>query len=155
LYICTETVSTFKFFEVGDKVSRDCRLQPNTNVIIDFQLAELDILASDLRFVIEKMKETQQKGREIRTAILTKSTSLRFLGDAIKIMSAESPFDFSIFNTEKDAVRWLGLPEDKTMQFWVETRKSALKQYSPKLEAYPYTMKSHQGLPELQTKRTE
>lgn len=135
LYICTETVSTVKFFETGDIVALDPRLQPNTNVIIDFYLAELEVSVADLRFALEKMKETKRGGQEIRTAVLTKSTGLKFVGDAIKLMSAESPFEFSICNTEKDAVRWLHLPEEEVLQFWVETRKNALEQHPVEIDA--------------------
>ena len=140
VYICTEAVSTVKFFETGDKVALDTRLQPKMNVIIDFYLAELELATSDLRFAIDKMKETKQRGYEVRTAVLTKSTSLKFLGDAIRLMSHESPFDFSIFNTEKDAVRWLGLSAEDTLQFWMETRANALKPHPSEIEAYPYAM---------------
>lgn len=128
LYICTETVSTVKFFEAGDRAALDPRLNPKANVIIDFYLAELDVSVPDLRFALEKMKETKQRGQEVRTSVLTKSTSLKFLGDALSLMSVESPFDFSIFNTEKDAIHWLNLPQEETLQYWIETRKIALKQ---------------------------
>ncbi len=109
-------------------------MQLKTNVIIDFYLAELEISVADLRFAIEKMKETKQRGQEVRTAVLTKSTSLKFLGDALKLMSAESPFEFSIFNTEKDAIRWLNLSEEESLQFWMETRKNALKQHPSEIK---------------------
>jgi hypothetical protein len=141
IYICSETVTTVKFFETGDMVTLDTRLKPNANVIIDFYLAELDISVSDLRFAIEKMKETKQRGQEVRTAVLTKSTSLKFLGDALKLMSAESPFEFGIFNTEKDAIHWLKLTEEESLQFWIETRKSALKQHPSELDEYPYALR--------------
>ncbi len=134
LYICTETVSAVNFFQAGDKVTLDSRLQLKTNVIIDFYLAELEISVADLRFAIEKMKETKQRGREVRTAVLTKSTSLKFLGDALKLMSTESPFEFSIFNTEKDAIRWLNLSEEESLQFWMETRKNVLKQHPSEIK---------------------
>ena len=113
----------------------DPRLQPNTNVIIDFYLAELEVSVADLRFALEKMKETKRGGQEIRTAVLTKSTGLKFVGDAIKLMSAESPFDFYICNTEKDAVRWLHLPEEESLRFWVETRKNALEQHPVEVDS--------------------
>jgi hypothetical protein len=142
VYICTEAISTVQFFETGDQVTLDSRLKPNTNVIIDFYLAELELSVADLRFAIEKMKETKQRGQEVRTAVLTKSTSLKFLGDALKLMSAESPFDFNIFNTEKDAIRWLKLSEEEeALQFWVETRKNALKQHPSEIAAYPFSKK--------------
>ena len=136
-YICSGPVTAAKFFETGDKVSQDPRLQQKTSVIIDFYLAEIDIVVSDLRFAIEKMKETKKKGQEVRTAVLTKSTGLRFLADALQLMTAESPFDFHICNTERDAIRWLGLPKEETLSFWTETRKSALKQTPSKIDAYP------------------
>ncbi len=141
MYICTETVSSVKFFEAGDKVALDPRLKSNTNVIIDFYLAELEISVADLRFAIEKMRETKQKGQEVRTAVLTKSTSLKFLGDTLKLMTVESPFEFNIFNTEKDAVRWLGFPEQDALQFWIETRKNALKLHLSEIETHPYAMR--------------
>lgn len=136
VYICTKTVSAATFFQAGDKVALDPRLQPKMNIIIDFYLAELELAASDLRFAIEKMKETRQRGHEVRTAVLTKSTSMKFLGDAIKFMSHESPFDFSIFNTEKDAVRWLGISEEDALLFWTKTRKFTFKQHSTEIESY-------------------
>ena len=68
LYICTETVSTVKFFEAGDRVTLDSRLSQNTSVIIDFYLAELEVSVTDLRFAIEKMMETKQSRQILRRA---------------------------------------------------------------------------------------
>lgn len=141
VYICTETVTAVKFFKTGDEVALDPRFQPKMNVIIDFYLTELELSTSDLRFALEKMKETKQNGQEVRTAVLTKSTSLKFLGDALHLMQTESPFDFGIFNTEKDAMRWLGLDEEEALLFWTETRKNALKQHPSEIEAYPHSSK--------------
>lgn len=131
VYICTGTVTAIDFFKTGDQVSADSRLQPKTNVIIDFYPAELEISVSDLKFAIEKMKETRKRGQEVRTAVLTKSASLKFLGDTVRLMSIESPFEFGIFNTEKDAIRWLGLPEEDALQFWTHTKKMYAENESP------------------------
>lgn len=65
-------------------------------------------------------------GKEVgRTAVLTKSSSLNFLAEAFKLMSPEAPANFGIFNTQKDVIRWLDLPEEAVHQFWQQLKEQA------------------------------
>ncbi len=124
LYVCTGAVNAAKFFTVGDMVAVDPRYKGGMKIIIDFFYAELDITPHDLRFAIQKFRESKQQGQAVgQTAVLTRSSGLKFMGDALKLMSPDSSPDFGIFNSEEDAIRWLGLPSQNTRQFWDETRE--------------------------------
>jgi hypothetical protein len=84
----------------------------------------------DLYLAVEKNKELNKKGRQLgQTAVLTLSTGLKFLGDALKIFSPEAPTNFGIFNTRIEAIRWLGLSdaETETHNFWDATQRQTKK----------------------------
>ena len=119
IYICTDIFTGGEFFKVGDIAAHDTRLKNEMKIIIDLFSAEIETSLSDLHLAIAKNKELKQKGHEVgKTAVITKSTSLNFLGDALKLMSHDSPSNFGIFNNRHDAIRWLELPEKETMLFW-------------------------------------
>ena len=130
VYICTETFTGAEFFKTGDAAALDPRLRNGTKIIIDLFSAEIETSISDLQLAITKNREIQQKGQELgKTAILTKSTSLNFLGDALKLLAHDSPSNFSIFNNRYDAIRWLELPEKETMLFWDSAEVKASEKY--------------------------
>jgi len=124
VYICHGTFNASEFFKTGDKVAFDPRLKPLMNIIIDASQAYLEISIFDLHFALEKAKESKRMGKEIgQTAVLTKSSSLNFLAEAFKLMSPEAPSNFGIFNTQKDIIRWLNLPEEAVDRFWGRLRE--------------------------------
>lgn len=121
IYVCTGSLTGKNFFEVSDQVPQDTRYRPRMKIIIDIFAAEIDTSLSDLHLAIEKNREMKEHGQELgQAAVFTKSSSLKFLADALKIMSPEAPSNFSIFNSKKDAIRWLGLSdfEEQVLQFW-------------------------------------
>lgn len=125
IYICSGTINIADFFKVADEVTFDARLKEEMKIIIDVFSTELEILPSDLHMVIEKNREMAKQGRTLgQLAIFTKSSSLRLLADAFRLMSTEVSFNFGIFNTSQDAIRWLNLAESEqeVIKFWQHTK---------------------------------
>jgi len=90
-------------------------------IIIDIVDAEIDTSVSDLRLAIEKNKMLTANGQKLgQTAVYTQSTSLKFMADALKIMSPDAPSTFSLCSNRHDAISWLGLSEfeNEVIQFW-------------------------------------
>lgn len=120
------------FFQVGDEVARDPRLLARMDVSLDFFDAQLETSSSDLKLAAAKYAEARQ--REItlgRTAVLTASTTLKHLANALRALSQGAIEDFGVFHTQLDAVRWLGLPETETLARWAETRQK-FQRYIPR-----------------------
>jgi hypothetical protein len=91
-------------------------------IIIDFFSAEIDVHVSDLSLAVGKFNEANQRDKKIgKTAVLTKSTALTFLGETLKSLSLDTINNFGIFHTKKDVIIWLGLPEEDVLRYWAET----------------------------------
>ena len=126
IYVCTEVVTPADFFKVGDNVALDPRLKEEMKIIIDFFYADLETVVSDLYLAITKDKEVKQSGRRNgQTAVLTTSTALKYVGDALRLLSIDSITNFGIFHTEQDVIHWLGLPDKETLRCWVDVRSKA------------------------------
>jgi hypothetical protein len=122
LYICTGNITPEAFFSVGDFVASDPRYSSNMIIIIDFFSAEIDVHVSDLSLAVGKFNEANQRDKKIgKTAVLTKSTALTFLGETLKSLSLDTINNFGIFHTKKDVIIWLGLPEEDVLRYWAET----------------------------------
>ena len=119
IYFCTGTITAVEFYKTGDLAGLDARFRDKMKIILDCFQADFDISVSDLHLAIAKNKELKQKGLELgQIAILTRSTSLNFLGEAFRLMSSDAPSNFSIFNNRPDVLYWLEIPEQETIQFW-------------------------------------
>ena len=126
IYVCTEVVTPADFFKIGDNVALDPRLKEEMKIIIDFFYADLETTVSDLYLAITKDKEVKQSGRRNgRTAVLTTSTALKYVGDALRLLSIDSITNFGIFHTEQDVIHWLGLPDKETLRCWSDVRSKA------------------------------
>jgi len=126
IYVCTEVVTPADFFKVGDNVALDPRLKEEMKIIIDFFYADLETAVSDLYLAITKDKEVKQSGRRNgQTAVLTTSTALKYVGDALRLLSIDSITNFGIFHTEQDVIHWLGLPDKETLRCWSDVRSKA------------------------------
>lgn len=124
IYVCTGLITPTEFFKVGDEVALDPRLSANMNIILDFFLADLETTVSDLYFAIRKNQEARESGHEPgETAVLTRSTALRHLGESLRYLSLDSITHFGIFHTEQDVIHWLELPEAETLQLWAELKR--------------------------------
>lgn len=122
LYICTGNITPGAFFSVGDSVANDPRYTSNMNIIIDFFSAELDVHVDDFSLAITKFNDANQPDKKIgKTAVLTKSTALTFLGETLKTLSLDTINNFGIFHTKKDVISWLGLSEEDVLRFWADT----------------------------------
>lgn len=107
---------------VGDSVANDPRYTSHMNIIIDFFSAELDIHVNDFSLAITKFNDANQRDKKIgKTAVLTKSTALTYLGETLKTLSLDTINNFGIFHTKKDIIIWLGLPEGDALRYWAET----------------------------------
>jgi hypothetical protein len=119
IYYCTGTITGADFFKTGDLVALDARFHDKMKIIIDCFQADFDVSVSDMHLAIAKNKEVKQRGQELgKTGVLTRSTSLNFLGEALKLISQDAPSNFAIFNNRPDVLCWLELPEQAANQFW-------------------------------------
>ena len=126
VYVCIGTVTPVDFFKIADNVTLDLRLKAEMMIIIDFFHADLETVVSDLQLAITKDKEAKQRGqRNGQTAVLTTSTALKYVGDALRLRSIDSVTNFGIFHTEQDVIHWLGLPDKETLRCWSEIRSKA------------------------------
>ncbi len=126
IYVCTGVVTPVDFFKTGDNVALDPRLKEEMKVIIDFFYSDLETAVSDLQLAITKDKEARQRGtRNGQTAVLTTSTALIYLGDALRLLSIDSITNFGIFHNEQDVIHWLSIPDRETLRCWSEARSKA------------------------------
>jgi hypothetical protein len=111
IYVGSGTITPAEFFNTADMVTVDRRLQDDMKIIIDFFSAKLELSSSDLRLALEKNRQMVHEGRKLgRTAVVTKSSNLKLLADALQLMST-NPIQLGIFHNMQDALRWLGLSE--------------------------------------------
>lgn len=126
VYVCIGAVTPVDFFKTADNVTLDLRLKAEMKIIIDFFHADLETVVSDLQLAITRDKEAKQRGqRNGQTAVLTTSTALKYVGDALRLLSIDSVTNFGIFHTEQDVIHWLGLPDKETLRCWSEIRSKA------------------------------
>lgn len=131
VYVCIDMVTPIEFFKIGDDVALDPRYKEKMNIIIDFFSADLETTVSDLHLAIKKHQESKQRGQDVgQTAVLTTSSAMKYLGDAIRFLSLDSITNFGIFHTEQDVIHWLGLSEKDALQRWSETRGKARNVHS-------------------------
>ena len=124
IYVGVGTVNAKDFFKTGDEVAGDSRLRPRMKIIIDVTLCEFEVYPGDFKLVAQKFNESKQRGQEVgRTAVVSHSTGLKLLNDAIKLIMYETSLDTRIFHTEADALRWHGLPEETALPFWMQVRE--------------------------------
>ena len=119
IYVGTGVITPTEFFKVGDEALKHPQVKENMNVILDFFNAELDTSVSDIRLAIFKNKEAKEIGKGIgQTAVYTRSTAMKFLGEALRQISFDSVTNFSIFHNQRDAIKWLGLQEETVLANW-------------------------------------
>lgn len=121
IYVCTGVFTGATFFETGDKVNLDPRFTLGMKVIIDIDRAEIEASVSDLHLAVAKNKQIKESGKEMgQTAVYTQSTSLKFLGNALRMFSPEAPTNFGIYHDKLEAIRWLGYSETEqdVLIFW-------------------------------------
>lgn len=121
IYVCTNTFSGNIFFEAANKVDLDPRFTLGMKVIIDIDLAEIEASVSDLHLAVAKNRQIKDSGKEMgQTAVYTQSTSLKLLGNALRLFSPESPTNFGIFHDKQEAIHWLGYSEaeNEVLNLW-------------------------------------
>lgn len=129
VYVGAGTVNAKDFFNTGDEVAGDSRLRPRMRIIIDVTLCAFEVYPGDFKLVTQKFNESKQRGQEVgHTAVVSHSTGLKLLNDAIKLIMHETSLDTGIFHTEADAIRWHGLPEEAALPFWMQVREQARAQ---------------------------
>lgn len=125
IYVCTGAVTPADFFKIAENAALDSRLIDEMKVIIDFSNADLETTVSDLHLAITKDKEAKQRGKRVgQTAVLTTSTALIYVGDALRLLSIETINNFGIFHTEQDVIHWLSLPENEVHRYWSGIRST-------------------------------
>ena len=119
IYVGMGLITPTEFFKVGDEVLQEPNAKENMKVILDFFNAELETSVADIHLAIFKNKEAKELGKGIgQTAVYTRSAAMKFLGEALRQISFDSVTNFSIFHNRRDAIQWLGLPEELTITYW-------------------------------------
>lgn len=119
IYVGMGLITPTEFFKVGDEVLQEPNAKENMKVILDFFNAELETSVADIHLAIFKNKEAKELGKGIgQTAVYTRSAAMKFLGEALRQISFDSVTNFSIFHNRRDAIQWLGLPEELTITNW-------------------------------------
>lgn len=119
IYVGMGLITPTEFFKVGDEVLQEPNAKENMKVILDFFNAELETSVADIHLAIFKNKEAKELGKGIgQTAVYTRSAAMKFLGEALRQISFDSVANFSIFHNRRDAIQWLGLPEELTVANW-------------------------------------
>jgi hypothetical protein len=91
---------------------QDARRVPGMKIIIDVLSAELDLDLQDLKNAVELNKQLTKEGHNLEmTAVITNNRFFETLGDAFRLLGFELPIKLGVFNTVKDALRWLELSE--------------------------------------------
>lgn len=126
LYVGIGPITTLDFFKTGDLVADDPRLHAHMKIIIDVSMGEFEVHPSDIKLVVRKFNESKQRGQDVgRTAVLSRSSGLKFLNDAFKLIMDETALDTRIFHTEEDVIRWHGLPKERALVLWKQVREQA------------------------------
>ncbi|MBN8655423.1 MAG: hypothetical protein J0M11_06760 [Anaerolineae bacterium] len=119
IYVGMGLITPTEFFKVGDEVLQNSHTKENMMVILDFFNAELETSVADIHLAIFKNKEAKELGKGIgKTAVYTRSATMKFLGEALRQISFDSVTNFSIFHNRRDTILWLGLPEELTIANW-------------------------------------
>lgn len=119
IYVGMGLITPTEFFKVGDEVLQEPNAKENMKVILDFFNAEIETSVTDIHLAIFKNKEAKELGKGIgQTAVYTRSAAMKFLGEALRQISFDSITHFSIFHNRRDAIQWLGLPEELTIANW-------------------------------------
>jgi hypothetical protein len=119
IYVGMGLITPTEFFKVGDEALQEPNAKENMKVILDFFNAELETSVADIHLAIFKNKEAKELGKGIgQTAVYTRSAAMEFLGEALRQISFDSVTNFSFFHNRRDAILWLGLPEELTTANW-------------------------------------
>jgi|GEM_PF-1528418 len=124
IYFAAGTITSAEFFETANIARRDRRLKEDTRVLIDFFSARLELTPSDLKLALRERQKMAEEGLELgQTAVITKSSGMKLLADALQLMSANA-YHLGIFHNMHDALRWLELAEkeQEATQFWEDTK---------------------------------
>ena len=130
IYVCLGTVNAVEFYRAADAATFDARLTDDMKIIIDLFSAQLDAFPSDLPLALRKKKQMDQEGRKLgQTAVITKSSGLKFMADALKLMSSQSPVTIDVFHNIQDALIWLGLLDikEEVIQFLTDFKRESME----------------------------
>ncbi len=130
IYVCLGTVNAVEFYRAADAATFDARLTDDMKIIIDLFSAQLDAFPSDLPLALRKKKQMDQEGRKLgQTAVITKSSGLKFMADALKLMSSPSPVTIDVFHNIQDALIWLGLLDikEEVIQFLTDFKRESME----------------------------
>lgn len=123
LYIFRDEFSATDYFRMYDAVYLDERRHHGMKIIMDLRHGILNHDAEDFKAAVEIVRVNHEQGfAPDHVALVTHSSLMKHLTDAIILLADELPMHLSVFHNQHDAIRWLGLSanEADVMQFWEE-----------------------------------
>lgn len=130
LYIFEGECAAAEYFDMYRFVYLDKRRHHGMNVLMDLSKARLDFDTGNLWEARAIVVENNACGfPPDHVAILTNSTTMRCLKDALILMADNVTMYLDVFNNFNDAVYWLGLAEMKweITHFWEENTRAGSK----------------------------
>ncbi len=128
IYFCSKSITSSEFFKVAELAGLDPRYSIGQRIIIDFFNANFETSLSDLKAAVaENQKVIQRGGRLGKTAVISKSASLKFMRDALMLLAGESLPPVDIFSTAKDALKWLDIDESCEAEIWESSGDSGMR----------------------------
>ena len=113
-------VDAEQIVEAANAMYQDSEWRPHYNSLWDFRpTREVDITPSGLSKIL-----TEKKARDAEGLLQGKITgvinrpAVMFFGKLIQIRASSAASKVKVFNREKDAWQWIGLPEDVNAWEW-------------------------------------
>jgi len=121
LYIFKGEFSATDYFHMYETVYLDARRHHGMKILMDLRHGILDYDAEDFKAAVEIVRANHEQGFvPDHVALVTLSSSMKHLTDAIILLADELPMYLALFHNQHDAIRWLGLSanEADVTQFW-------------------------------------
>lgn len=109
LYIGEGVVTAQEFFKAAKAASQDSRRKWGMTNIIDMLGAEEDFDLQDIRQAIENSKSFLRQGLQLEPmAVLSYSTGIRLIADAVKMMADGIQMEFDVYGSIEESLPSLG-----------------------------------------------
>lgn len=114
LYIGEGVVTAAEYFKTANTASQDLRRRWGMVTVVDMLSAEEDFDLQDIRRAIDLGKGYLEQGLKLESVIvLSYSTGIRLVADAVKMMSVDVQLDFEVFTSIEEMIGALGYSDCK------------------------------------------
>src|SRR5688500_17622198 len=125
IFVCRGAISGPQIFEVSELARRDNRFKYGMTIIIDLLSAVDNFELADIQEAIRRMNQTAEQGKpRANIVILSMSTGIRLLVDAMKLMPSNVPLNIQVCHSLDEASEWLGMSccTADLIRFWRESQ---------------------------------